>query len=52
MTRKVYLCGKDGCCPALEFAKESVLIGEAGNLCKLSLSEWNELRALIRTGRL
>lgn len=49
---KVYLCGKDGCCPAVEFSGDRVLIGEEGNLATLSREEWNALRSKILAGEL
>lgn len=49
---KVYLCGDKGCCPAVEFAGDRVLVGEEGNLCTLSREEWNALRSKILAGEL
>lgn len=48
---KVYICDK-GCCPAVEFLKDDVLIGEASNTVRLKKNEWNSLVNKIKTGEL
>ena len=42
----VELCGS-GHCPVVKIADDRVEIGEAGNLCVLSKSEWETLKAKI-----
>jgi len=52
MENKLYLCGKKGCCPAVEVTDESVKIGEEGNLCILNKEQRNDLVSKIRSGKL
>lgn len=50
--RIVELCGKDGCCPRVELDDQEVRIGEPGNQVRLSLAEWQTLRAKVLQGDL
>ena len=43
----VSLCGQDSCCPAVKIDDERVEIGEEGNLCVLTNSEWETLKQKI-----
>ncbi|MEM3088871.1 MAG: hypothetical protein QXP20_07140 [Candidatus Bathyarchaeia archaeon] len=49
---KLYLCGKSGCCPAVELEDDKVRIGEEGNQVTLSKEEWNTLVAKIKSNEL
>lgn len=49
---RVYLCGKSGCCPAVELEGDKVIIGEEGNQVTLSKEEWNTLVAKIKSNEL
>ena len=49
---KVYLCGEKGCCPYVEVTDSEAMIGETGNLCRLSLDEFNALKEKILHGDL
>jgi hypothetical protein len=51
MKRTVNLCDS-GCCPVVEITETAVKIGEAGNLCTLSIAEWNTLKEKVRRGDL
>lgn len=51
--KPVVLCGGDSpCCPSVAFEDEKVLIGEEGNLVKLTMEQWNILVEKVRTGEL
>jgi hypothetical protein len=39
-------------CPTVEITDQEVRIGEAGNLVKLTLTEWNILVQAIKAGEL
>lgn len=52
MMKTVSLCPSCGACPAVEVDEHEVRIGVAGNLVKLSASEWNVLVRAIREGEL
>ena len=43
----ITLCAQGSCCPVVKIADDHVEIGEAGNLCILSLSEWETLKNKI-----
>jgi hypothetical protein len=43
----VNLCGKDSCCPVVKIADERIEIGEQGNLCVLTKSEWETLKQKV-----
>ncbi len=47
MMKIVNLCGKDSCCPVVKVDEEHVEIGERGNLCVLTKSEWEALKQKI-----
>lgn len=52
MPRIVQLCEKDDCCPRVEVADDHVLIGEPGNVVRLSMREWETLRHKVLAGDL
>ena len=43
----VTLCSCDSCCPVVKLADDHVEIGEEGNLCILTKSEWEALKRKI-----
>ncbi len=43
----VNLCKPDSCCPVVRLADDHVEIGEEGNLCTLTMSEWETLKDKI-----
>ena len=43
----VNLCSAGSCCPVVKLADDHVEIGEEGNLCTLTMSEWETLRNKI-----
>lgn len=49
---KINLCGAGDCCPAVDVRDDEVLIGEEGNLCRLTPAEWRQLKDLVRRGAL
>ena len=49
---RVFLCGKSGCCPAVDIQDEKVTIGETGNQVTLNKDEWNALVTKIRSEEL
>ncbi len=49
---KVSLCGEDKCCPAIEVGRDSIKIGERGNMCILKKREWNTLKEKIIKGEI
>jgi hypothetical protein len=51
-TITVSLCPVCGACPEVVIEDEGVRIGEAGNTVRLSPVDWNQLVALIRSGKL
>jgi len=46
------LCPECDACPEVAIDTAGVRIGEAGNIVQLSHAEWNQLVALVRSGRL
>ena len=46
----VTLCQDKGCCPVVKIDDERVEIGEKGNLCVLTKSEWETLKRKIISG--
>ncbi len=46
------LCPECDACPELVIDAGGVRIGEADNMVRLSHAEWNQLVALIRSGKL
>jgi hypothetical protein len=43
----VTLCSAGSCCPVVKLAEDHVEIGEDGNLCVLTQSEWETLKTKI-----
>jgi hypothetical protein len=43
----VSLCREGSCCPVVKLADDHVEIGEEGNLCVLTTSEWETLKNKI-----
>ena len=43
----VTLCSCGSCCPVVKVADDHVEIGEEGNLCILTKSEWDTLKNKI-----
>ena len=43
----VTLCSQGTCCPVVKSADDHVEIGEEGNLCVLTISEWETLKSRI-----
>ena len=43
----VTLCSCGSCCPVVKLAVDRVEIGEEGNLCVLTLDEWETLKRKI-----
>ncbi len=43
----VTLCSAGSCCPVVKLADDHVEIGEDGNLCVLTQSEWEALKTKI-----
>ena len=43
----VNLCSCGSCCPVVRVTNEKVVIGEAGNVCELTLEQWNILKREI-----
>ena len=43
----VTLCSQGTCCPVVKLADDHVEIGEEGNLCVLTISEWETLKSRI-----
>ena len=43
----VSLCGESSCCPVVKLNDDHVEIGEEGNLCKLTMSEWETLKEKV-----
>jgi hypothetical protein len=50
--KTVSLCGGATCCPVVKLGEDDVQIGEKGNLCRLSKTEWNMLVEKVRAGEL
>lgn len=40
----VNLCSCGSCCPVVKVADDRVEIGEEGNLCTLTINEWETLK--------
>jgi len=49
---KIYLCGEKGCCPYIEIRDNEVIIGEEGNMCRLTKEEFDILREKIKRGEI
>ncbi len=43
----VTLCKEGSCCPVVKLAEDHVEIGEEGNLCSLTMSEWETLKSKV-----
>ena len=43
----VNLCSCGSCCPVVKLADDHVEIGEEGNLCVLSVEDWETLKGKI-----
>lgn len=43
----VNLCKEGSCCPVIKLADDHVEIGEEGNLCSLTITEWETLKGKI-----
>ena len=48
----VNLCKDGSCCPVVKIDEQQVEIGEKGNLCVLTRSEWETLKQKIANGEL
>jgi len=46
----VTLCSPSSCCPVVKITEEHVEIGEEGNTCVLTKSEWETLKEKIING--
>jgi hypothetical protein len=46
----VTLCSAGSCCPVVKLADDHVEIGEEGNLCILTKSEWETLKDKVISG--
>ncbi|MGH8257893.1 MAG: hypothetical protein ACRET0_16955 [Steroidobacteraceae bacterium] len=46
------LCPACDACPEVIIGDDGVRIGEADNIVRLSHAEWNQLVALVRSGKL
>jgi hypothetical protein len=44
----IELCGGKRCCPRVEVGEREVRIGEPGNLCVLTRSQWDLLVEKVR----
>jgi len=44
---KIYLYGESGCCPYVETDGNEVLIGEEGNMCRLTREQFSALKEKI-----
>ena len=43
----VNLCSAGSCCPVVKVADDHIEIGEEGNLCTLTMTEWKTLKDKI-----
>jgi len=43
----VNLCSCGSCCPVVKLGDDRVEIGEEGNLCVLTIDEWETLKSKI-----
>lgn len=46
----VTLCNSGSCCPVLKIGESQVEIGEEGNLCVLTMEQWETLKQRILKG--
>ncbi|MEA2054838.1 MAG: hypothetical protein U9O96_07040 [Candidatus Thermoplasmatota archaeon] len=49
---KVCLCGEKGCCPYVEIKGNEVVIGEEGNMCRLTREQFDGLKDRINRGEI
>ncbi len=47
MEKIITLCRQGSCCPVVKISDTQVEIGEKGNLCVLTVSEWETLKKKI-----
>ena len=47
MEKVITLCKQGSCCPVVKITDTQVEIGEKGNLCVLTVAEWNTLKEKI-----
>lgn len=52
ITMKVCLCGEKGCCPYVEIKGNEVVIGEEGNMCRLTREQFDGLKDRINRGEI
>ena len=52
MEKIVTLCGDKSCCPVVKLTEDKVEIGEEGNLCVLTATEWETLKSKVLNGEL
>jgi hypothetical protein len=43
----ITLCREGSCCPVVKLADDRIEIGEEGNLCVLTRSEWETLKSKV-----
>ena len=43
----ITLCSAGSCCPVVKLTDDHVEIGEEGNLCILTMSEWETLKSKV-----
>ena len=43
----IILCSSGSCCPVVKISDDQVEIGEEGNLCILTVDEWETLKSKI-----
>ncbi|MFC1971684.1 hypothetical protein ACFLV0_07190 [Chloroflexota bacterium] len=48
----VNLCSSGSCCPVVKLTDDHVEIGEEGNLCNLTMSEWETLKNKIQNNEM
>jgi len=44
----ITLCAAGSCCPVVKVLDDRVEIGEEGNLCTLTVAEWETLKGKIQ----
>ena len=45
----ITLCQRGSCCPVVKVYEDKVEIGEEGNLCTLTLEQWETLKTKIQS---
>ena len=48
----ITLCSQGSCCPVVKLGDDHVEIGEDGNLCILTKSQWETLKNKIQGGEI